>query len=149
MGTIHLPPDFKEFFQWFQRHNVEYLLVGGYAVGYHGYPRATMDIDVWIASTPENARRVVAALEDFGFGGQKLSETMFLVADQIIRMGLPPMRIEIMTSIDGVEFDDAYQQRVEDELDGVTVKLIGLHHLKRNKQAAARPKDLADLEELP
>jgi len=149
MGTIHLPPDFKEFFQWFDRHNVEYLLVGGYAVGYHGYPRATMDIDVWIASTPQNARRVVAALEDFGFGGQKLSETMFLAADQIIRMGLPPMRIEIMTSIDGVDFDEAYPQRVEDDLDGVRVKLIGLRHLKRNKQAAARPKDLADLEELP
>ena len=149
MGTIHLPPDFKEFFQWFHHHNVEYLLVGGYAVGYHGYPRATMDIDVWIASTPENARRVVAALEDFGFGGQKLSETMFLEADRIIRMGLPPMRIEIMTSIDGVEFDDAYSERVEDELDGVAVKLIGLQHLKCNKRAAARAKALADLEELP
>ena len=149
MGTIHLPPVFKEFFQWFHHHNVEYLLVGGYAVGYHGYPRATMDIDVWIASTPENARRVVAALEDFGFGGQKLSETKFREADRIIRMGLPPMRIEIMTSIDGVEFDDAYSERVEDELDGVAVKLIGLQHLKCNKRAAARAKDLADLEELP
>ena len=149
MGTIHLPPDFKEFFQWFHHHNVEYLLVGGYAVGYHGYPRATMDIDVWIALTPENARRVVAALEDFGFGGQKLSEAMVLEADRIIRMGLPPMRIEIMTSIDGVEFDDAYSERVEDELDGVAVKLIGLQHLKCNKRAAARAKDLADLEELP
>ena len=149
MGTIHLPPDFKELFQWFHHHNVEYLLVGGYSVGYNCYPRATMYIDVWIASTPENARRVVAALEDFGFGGQKLSETMFLEADRIIRMGLPPMRIEIMTSIDGVEFDDAYSERVEDELDGVAVKLIGLQHLKCNKRAAARAKDLADLEELP
>jgi predicted nucleotidyltransferase len=111
--------------------------------------RATMDIGVWIASTPENARRVVAALEDFGFGGQKLNEALFLSADQIIRMGLPPMRIEIMTSIDGVVFDEAYLQRVEDELDGITVKLISLQDLKRNKKAAARAKDLADLEELP
>lgn len=149
MGTIHLPPDFKEFFQWFNQHEVEYLLVGGYAVGYHGYPRATMDVDVWIASTPENARRIVAALEDFGFGGEVLSEELFVKGDQIIRMGLPPVRIEILTSISGVEFDDAYDQRIEDDLDGVEVKLISLHHLKLNKIAAARAKDLADLEELP
>ncbi len=149
MGTIHLPQDFKEFFQSFNQHEVEYLLVGGYAVGYHGYPRATMDIDVWIAATPDNARRVVAALEDFGFGGQVLAEGLFLKRDQVIRMGLPPMRIEILTSISGVEFEDAYDQRIEDELDGVEVKLIGLHHLKLNKAAAARSKDLADLEELP
>ena len=149
MGTIHLPQDFKEFFQSFNRHNVEYLLVGGYAVGYHGYPRATMDIDVWVASTPENARRVVEALEDFGFGGETLSEEIFLKGDQIIRMGLPPMRIEILTSISGVEFGEAYDKRIDDELDGVQVTLISLHHLKLNKVAAARAKDLADLEELP
>jgi hypothetical protein len=149
MGTIHLPQDFKEFFQSFSQHEVEYLLVGGYAVGYHGYPRATMDIDIWVASNPENARRIVAALEDFGFGGQVLTEELFLEGDQVIRMGLPPMRIEILTSISGVEFQDAYDQRIEDVLDGVPVKLISLHHLKANKVAAARAKDLADLEELP
>ena len=149
MGTIHLPQDFKEFFQWFNQHEVKYLLVGGYAVGYHGYPRATMDIDVWVASNPENAGRVVAALEDFGFGGEVLAEELFLQDDKVVRMGLPPMRIEILTSISGVEFEDAYDQRIEDELDGVPVKLISLHHLKLNKVAAARTKDLADLEELP
>ena len=149
MGTIHLPQDFKEFFQSFNRHEVEYLLVGGYAVGYHGYPRATIDIDVWVAANPENARRVVTALEDFGFGSQVLVEGLFLESDQVVRMGLPPMRIEIMTSILGVQFRDAYDQRVEDVLDGVPVKLISLQHLKANKIAAARAKDLADLEELP
>ena len=149
MGTIHLPQDFKEFFQSFNQHEVEYLLVGGYAVGYHGYPRATMDIDVWVASNPENARRVVAALEDFGFSGQVLVEGLFLESDNVVRMGLPPMRIEIMTSISGVDFKDAYDQRIEDVLDGVPVKLISLQHLKANKVAAARAKDLADLEELP
>ena len=149
MGTIHLPQDFKEFFQSFNQHEVEYLLVGGYAVGYHGYPRATIDIDVWIASNPENARRVVAALEDFGFSGEVLVEGLFLESDKVVRMGLPPMRIEIMTSISGVDFKDAYDQRVEDILDGVPIKLISLHHLKANKVAAARAKDLADLEELP
>jgi hypothetical protein len=149
MGTIHLPQDFKEFFQSFNQHEVEYLLVGGYAVGYHGYPRATIDIDVWVAANPENARRVVTALEDFGFGSQVLVEGLFLESDQVVRMGLPPMRIEIMTSISGVNFNDAYDQRVEDVLDGVPVKLISLQHLKANKVAAARAKDLADLEELP
>ena len=149
MGTIHLPQDFKEFFQSFNQHEVEYLLVGGYAVGYHGYPRATMGIDVWVASNPENARRVVAALEDFGFSGEVLVEGLFLESDKVVRMGLPPMRIEIMTSISGVDFQDAYDQRIEDMLDGVPIKLISLHHLKANKVAAARAKDLADLEELP
>jgi hypothetical protein len=149
MGTIHLPQDFKEFFQSFNQHEVEYLLVGGYAVGYHGFPRATMDIDVWVASNPENARRIVAALEDFGFGGEVLIEELFLQDDKVVRMGLPPMRIEILTSISGVEFEDAYNQRIEDVLDGIPVKLISLHHLKANKVAAARTKDLADLEELP
>jgi hypothetical protein len=108
-----------------------------------------MDIDVWISANPENARRVVAALEDFGFGGQKLSESLFLEGDQVIRMGLPPMRIEIFTSISGVDFNDAYQKRIEDKLDGVEVKVISLQHLKQNKEAASRAKDLADLEELP
>lgn len=149
MGTIHLPPDFKEFFRWLNFHEVEYLLVGGYAVGYHGYPRATMDIDVWIASTSENAQKVVAALESFGFGSEVLQAKLFLQEDKIFRMGLPPMRIEILTSISGVEFGEAYAERIEDELDGVAVNLINLHYLKANKKAAARAKDLADLEELP
>jgi hypothetical protein len=149
MGTIHLPQDFKDFFQSFNQHEVEYLLVGGYAVGYHGFPRATMGIDVWVASNPENARRIVVALEDFGFGGEVLIEELFLQDDKVVRMGLPPMRIEILTSISGVEFEDAYNQRIEDVLDGIPVKLISLHHLKANKVAAARTKDLADLEELP
>jgi hypothetical protein len=149
MGTIHLPPDFKEFLGWLNRHDVEYLLVGGYAVGYHGYPRATIDIDVWVAATPENAVRVVSALEDFGFGSEILVPKLFLEKDKIFRMGLPPIRIEILTSISGVGFADAYLNRVEDELDGVLVKLINLQDLKKNKKAAARAKDLADLEELP
>jgi len=108
-----------------------------------------MDIDVWIAPTTENAQRVVAALESFGFGSEVLVPELFLQRDKIFRMGLPPMRIEILTSISGVEFVDVYAERIEDELDGVPVKLINLHYLKLNKKAAARAKDLADLEELP
>ena len=149
MGTIHLPPDFKEFLGWLNRHDVEYLLVGGYAVGYHGYPRATIDIDVWIASNPENARKVVAALEGFGFGSEILRPELFLQPDKVFRMGLPPMRIEILTSISGLDFGEAFEGRIEDSLDGVPVMIISLRDLKTNKRAAARAKDLADLEELP
>ncbi len=149
MATIHLPPDFKEFLRYLKIHKVEYLLVGGYAVGYYGFPRATMDIDVWIAKTPANALRMVLALEDFGFGGEVLSEDLFLKGDKIIRMGLPPMRIEVLTSISGVDFDDAYSKRIYDQLDGVDVCLISLEDLKINKAAAGRHKDLTDLEQLP
>lgn len=130
-------------------HKVEYLLVGGYAVGYYGFPRATMDIDIWVAKTVENVRKTVSALEDFGFGGEILNENIFLQGDKIIRMGLPPMRIEILTSISGVNFDDAYSKRIYDQLDGVDVCLISLEDLKVNKAAAGRHKDLTDLEQLP
>lgn len=149
MATIHLPPDFRDFFRLLGVHAVDYLLVGGYAVAYHGFPRATMDVDVWVAIDPGNARRIVAALEEFGFAGEKLSADLFLEPNQVIRMGLPPMRIEILTSISGVDYADASAHRVETTLDGVELRVIGLHHLKANKLAAGRAKDLADLEELP
>jgi hypothetical protein len=145
---IHLPPDFKEFLQLLNAHQVEYLLIGGYAVGYHGYPRATADMDIWIAIQPSNATRVVAALKEFGFDVPELSRELFLQEDQIVRMGVPPVRIEIATTISGVEFDDCYQERVVDELDGVRVNLISLKHLKINKKASGRHRDLDDLEHL-
>lgn len=147
MATIHLPTDFREFLQWLTHHGVEYLLVGGYAVGYHGYPRATGDLDVWVARTPENSRRIVGALQDFGFGGDTIRAELFLQPAKVLRMGLPPMRIEIHTDLSGVDFAEAYLVRVVDDLDGVEVPIIDLEHLKRNKSAAGRAKDLADLEE--
>lgn len=149
MATIHLPPDFKEFLKLLKEHQVEYLLVGGYAVGYHGYPRATVDMDVWIAIHPLNANKIVTVLKEFGFDVPELSVALFLKKDQIVRMGLPPIRIEITTSISGVDFQECFAERVEDTLDGVTVNLISLHHLKKNKKASGRYKDLNDLENLP
>ena len=149
MATIHLPPDFKEFLKLLNAHQIKYLLIGGYAVGYHGYPRATADMDIWIAMNPENAEKVVAALKQFGFNIPDLSVEMFLKLNQIIRMGLPPVRIEILTSISGVSFEECYPERVVDELDGVEVNLISLRHLKINKKAFGRHKDLDDLENLP
>ena len=149
MATVQLPPDFKEFLQLLNVHQVEYLLIGGYAVGYHGYPRATADMDIWVAIHPENAEKVVEVLKDFGFNVPELKPELFLKEDQIIRMGLPPIRIEIATSISGVDFDECYEERTVDELDGVPVPLISLKHLKINKQASGRYKDLNDLEHLP
>lgn len=146
---LELPNDFKEFLRLLRAHSVEYLLIDGYAVGYHGYPRATDDLDVWIAITPDNADRVVKALSDFGFDVPALSVDLFLQPDQIVRMGVEPLRIEVLTSIGGVEFDECYRERLETTLDNVPVSLINLRHLKINKKASGRAKDLADLENLP
>jgi hypothetical protein len=149
MVTLNVPPDFKEFLRLLADHRVEYLLVGGYAVGYHGYPRATADMDIWIAVNPQNTHKLVAALKDFGFDTSELSPEFFLQEGQIVRMGVQPMRIEIMTSATGVKFDECYKTRVVDELDGVTTNIIDLDHLKINKNALGRYKDLADVENLP
>jgi len=149
MATIHLPPDFKEFLRLLNAHQVEYLLIGGYAVGYHGYPRATVDMDIWISMHPDNADRIVAVLEEFGFNLPDLSPDMFLKEWQVIRLGVPPVRIEIATTISGVNFSECYAEKVLGELDGEQVKLIGLKHLKINKKASGRHQDLADLENLP
>jgi len=149
MARVNLPPDFREFLKLLNAHQVEYLLIGGYAVAYHGYPRATADMDLWTAVHPLNAARLVAALTQFGFNVPQLSPDLFLKEGQIVRMGMPPVRIEIATGISGVRFDECYATRVVDELDGVPVSLIDLAHLKVNKKAAGRHKDLNDLENLP
>jgi predicted nucleotidyltransferase len=129
-------------------HQVEYLLIGGYAVGYYGYPRATADMDIWIATEPENAAKVVEVLQEFGFGVEDLTPDLFLKAEQIIRMGVPPVRVELLTTISGVSFEECYAARQIDILDGVEVALISLEHLKINKKASGRYKDLNDLENL-
>jgi hypothetical protein len=145
---LELANDYKEFLRLLRAHGVEYLLIGGWAVGYHGYPRATYDLDVWIALSPANADRVVKALAEFGFDGTELSPDLFLQPNKIVRMGIEPVRIEVMTSISGVEFDECYRERLETTLKDIPVSLINLRHLKINKQASGRLKDLADLEQL-
>jgi len=149
MATIHLPPDFKEFLRLLNAYQVEYLLIGVYAVGYHGYPRATADMDIWIAMNPGNAEKIVAVLEEFGFNLPDLSPELFLKEWQVIRLGVPPVRIEIATTISGVNFSECYAERLTDMLDGVEVDLISLKHIKANKKASGRHQELADLENLP
>ena len=149
MATIQLPPDFKEFLRLFHKHNVEYLLVGGYAVGYHGHPRTTGGMDVWVSTTPENAERIVAALKEFGFDVPGLAPDLFLKSHNVVRMGVPPLQIQTASTVSGVEFDECFKDRVKGQLDGIEVTLISLKHLKLNKKAAGRARDLADLENLP
>ncbi len=146
---IKLPKDFKELLKLLKDKQVEYLLIGGYAVGYYGYPRATQDIDIWIAINPKNAKKMVITLKEFGFLTPQLSENLFLQEDSIIRMGVPPLRIEVMTTISGVSFAECYAKRVTGMLDDVEVNIISLHHLKANKKESGRHKDLDDLENLP
>lgn len=149
MATIPLPPDFSAFLKLLNAHEVRYLIVGGYAVGYHGYVRPTGDMDVWIEATTKNARRLVSVLNAFGFGTDTLSEALFLKPSNIVRMGYPPHRIEIMPSISGVTFSTCFEQRVEATWEGVPVAFIGLACLRQNKRASGRLKDLSDLEYLP
>ena len=149
MASVNLPPDFREFLKLLNDHEVEYLLVGGYAVAYHGYPRAATDINIWVAIHPHNAQRLADAIRAFGFDMPELSPDVFLKENQVIRMGVPPIRIEIVTSASGVDFKQCYAARVIDELDGVAVSVINLEHLKINKKTAGRHRDLDDLEHLP
>ncbi len=147
--TIHLPEDFKEFLKLLNSKQVEYLLVGGYAVGYYGYPRPTGDLDIWIAISRENAEKTVAALRDFAFGPSDISADLFLKEKSVIRMGVPPFRIEIITSISGVSFQSCYPKRLTTTIGDTQVNLISVEDLKANKTAAGRLKDLNDLENLP
>ncbi len=127
-------------------HEVEYLLIGGYAVSYYGYVRATADINVWVRLGTDNARRLTEAIRAFGFSQAR--EDLFLEPGKVIRMGVPPLRVEVQTSISGVEFSACWQRRVMVEIDGVPVPVIGLEDLKANKRASGRHKDLADVEAL-
>ena len=149
MAMIRLPQDFKEFLKLLKDHDVRYLLIGGYAVGFHGYPRATADMDIWVDIDPENAINIVAVLREFGFNLPELTPQLFLKEKQIIRMGVPPVKLKISTSISGVEFDACYEKHIVAELDGVEVNLISLNDLKINKKASGRMKDLNNLEYLP
>ncbi len=146
---IELSPDFKEFLKLLHVHGVKYLLIGGYAVGYHGYPRATKDIDLWVKIDPDNAERMVAALREFGFDMPELSAELFLRDSSVVRMGIPPQQIDISTRVSGVNFDQCYSARVTALIEDVPVTLINLEYLKVNKKASGRYKDLDDLENLP
>lgn len=143
-----LNPDFIEFFQLLNENNVQYLIIGGYAVAYHGHPRYTKDIDVWICIDPNNAGRVVKTLTDFGFESLGLKEEDFLETDTVIQLGVAPNRIDLIMGVAGVEFGECYAKRAETEIAGIKLSFIDLESLKKSKQASGRLQDLADVENL-
>ncbi|MFH1981892.1 MAG: hypothetical protein ABIL58_08605 [Pseudomonadota bacterium] len=143
-----LSPDFKEFIALLNKNDVRYLVVGGYAVAAHGHPRYTKDLDVWLEISSDNADRVLQALDQFGFGALDLGKKDFLCEGQIIQLGYPPNRIDLITSATGLRFEDCYTAKVQVILDGEPINFIDLENLKRNKRATGRFQDLADLEKL-
>src|SRR5580658_4176522 len=147
MTTIRIPRDFREFLKSLDAHNARFLRIGGYAVNAFGYVRNTVDMAIWIASDPDNLRRVLQAIRDFAFPAAP--DDLLYEADAMVRMGVPPRRIEVLRKISGVEFEDCWPRRVMIEDDDLRIPAISLDDLKRNKRASGRKKDLVDLDELP
>ena len=143
-----LQADLREFIALLNSHNVEYLLVGGHAVAFHGHPRFTGDIDFFVRTTPDNARRILAVLEQFGFGNIGITEADLLEGGRIVQLGHPPNRIDVLTAISGVEFESAWRSRVGAVLDEQPIFVLGWDALLQNKRSAGRPKDLADVAKL-
>lgn len=141
---IEFPKDFKEFLQLLNSKKVEYLIVGGYAVGYHGFPRSTGDLDIWISVNDENAAKMVEVLKEFGFDISLIQKDLFLHEGKIIRMGVPPMRLEILTAIDGVSFDNCFSRCLIVDFGSFTANIISKEDLLKNKRSTGRPKDFAD-----
>ncbi len=145
---LELPQDFKELFEFLNANKVEYMLLGGYAVIAYGYVRNTSDIDVVVSDGEENARRLMTALAGFGFGETQLKTELFTEPDSVVRMGIEPIKIEILNYLKGVDFEDAYSRRQSVQVEDINVDLISLSDLLSNKRAVGRLKDLLDVEEL-
>lgn len=145
---MELSNDFKEFIELLNVNKVKYLVVGGYAVGFHGHPRYTKDIDLWVLMNSNNASNIIKSVKEFGFESLGLQEEDFLNSDNIIQLGFPPNRIDLLTEIAGVEFESCYSNKLTIEFEGVTIPFISLNDLIKNKQSSGRLQDLADAEKL-
>ncbi len=145
---MKLQKDIREFIELLLSQKVEFLLVGGYALAFHGAPRFTEDIDFFVLTSPENAARLAATIRKFGFDALGLNENDFLEVDQVIQLGMAPNRIDLLTGISGVTWDEAWASRIPANLDGLELWVIGKEALARNKQATGRPQDLADVARL-
>jgi len=147
-NTMELYPDFKELLELLNAHEVDYLIVGGYALALHGCPRFTGDLDIYLGIQRDNARKVLSVLEEFGFGALNLSEDDFTHRDRIVQLGVPPIRIDFITSIDGVEWDAAWTNREKGNWANVPVAYLSREDFIANKRSSGRLKDLADIESL-
>ena len=143
-----LNKDFREFIELLNQNDVKYLIVGGYAVAVHGYPRYTKDIDIWVFTDELNLKKIVKVINDFGFKSSNIKVADLKESGTEVQLGLPPNRIDLITDVDGVDFDDCYNNKFEIITDGLKMNFIGLDHLKKNKKASGRYQDLADLENL-
>lgn len=140
--------DFVDFIELLNLHNVEYMVVGAHALAFHGRPRHTGDLDIWIKPSSENASKMIAVLNDFGFGSLGLAENDFLKDSYVTQLGYPPLRIDILNAISGVEFDEAYANKVNGQVDELKVNFINVNEFIKNKEATGRKKDLGDIASL-
>ena len=145
---MEIHKDFKEFIELFNSHGVEYVIVGGYALAFLGAPRYTGDLDLFVKPDPQNASKILSALKSFGFGCLKLSESDFSKPGNVIQLGVPPVRIDIVTSITGVDWAEVEKNKVESFLGRDKVYFISKNDFIKNKKAVSRHKDLADVEAL-
>ncbi len=145
---MNLIKDLKEFVELLNATGVKYLLVGGHAVAFHGHPRYTGDIDFFVEPSSENGAKLMQVFADFGFGGLGFSATDFTEPGTVIQLGRPPFRIDILPTLDGIEFGEAWDTRIEAFAEGQPIHVISKEMLLKNKRATARPQDLADIEKL-
>ena len=145
---MEVHPDFKELLALFNKHKVEYVIVGGYALAFYGVPRFTGDIDIFIHAHPKNASQILAALEEFGFDSVELTEEDFSSTNKVIQLGTPPVRVDIITSLTGVSWDEIADSKVKSSYGEVPVFFISRSNFIKNKRAIGRNKDLADIDAL-
>ena len=145
---MEVQPDFRDLLKLFNAHKVEYVVIGGYAMAFHGAPRYTGDLDIFVKPNPENAQRIMKALGAFGFGSLELTAEDFQSPDRVIQLGVPPVRIDILTSVTNITWETAAANRIEGKYGDVVVFYMGRAEFVANKRAVGRKKDLADLEAL-
>lgn len=143
-----LAQDFEDFVKLLNKHHVDYMVVGGYALAFHGKPRHTGDLDIWINRSETNAVKLVSAIKEFGLASLGLTKSDFMQEGYVTQIGYPPLRIDILNTIDGVKFEDAYPNKLIIDVDGIEIKYIGLREFIVNKTASGRSQDIADLKEI-
>ena len=148
VSIMEVQQDFKKLLEFLNAREVKYIIVGGYALAFHGAPRFTGDLDVFVKPDSDNAQRIIAVLDDFGFGDLDLTAADFEAGDTVVQLGVAPVRIDIITSLSGVDWDQAYSGRVAGKYGDVPVSYLGREQFIANKRATGRKKDLADIEAL-
>jgi predicted nucleotidyltransferase len=140
--------DFREFIELLIKNKAEYLIVGGYAVGFYGHPRYTGDLDIWLNPTRQNADLILKSINEFGFPSFKLTQEDFTKPGNVVQLGYPPLRIDLLTEIDGVSFEECFENRKEVMIENLKVNFIGYNDLLKNKKETGRPRDIDDIDNL-